>query len=83
MVRMDDYRVEVHLDAYLLEQASKLIPSVLIFWYNNISNAICKHASSWNGWRVLGGFGARFGVKWKVSAMWLIGNHTYFHAIKE
>ena len=31
MVRMDDYCAEVPLDAYLPEEASKLIPSILIF----------------------------------------------------
>ena len=32
-----------------------------------IGDVICKHASSWNKWRVLGGFG----IKGKVGAIYV------------
>ena len=44
-----------------------------------MGDAICKNAFSWNEWHASG----RFGIKWKVGAMRIIDNHTYFHAIKE
>ena len=78
MVRINDNCVEEPLDAYLLEQASKLILSILIVWYN-IKWCDLQACFQLGWWHALGGYS----IKWKVGAMWLIGSYTYFHATKE